>query len=252
MKQKGEDYLTTLDILLDFTANNVIGEVYLAEDFNARTKNLNHVPVVEDFDGYKEKPDSGPSDFRRKSRDSVLNSRDLLASTNLSVLNGNTIGEIFSEYTCINYNGKSVVDYVGVSENLSDSVVSFKVGDLTSYSDYKPCFCTLNINHEITSSEDLISNLEDAPSKYKWNAKDTKIMERSYLNAQRSSSILCKLTEIKNTHCSTAGDVTNINTKIVSTLKKVADSVCPRKGNLRMKTKKLWVDSFCINAKKGN
>ena len=110
MKQKGEDYLTTLDILLDFTANNVIGEVYLAGDFNARTKNLNHVPVVEDFDGYKEKPDSGPSDFRRKSRDSVLNSRgklllDFLASTNLSVLYGNTIGDIFGEYTCINYNG---------------------------------------------------------------------------------------------------------------------------------------------------
>ena len=88
MEQKGEDYLTTLDILLDFTANNVIGEVYLAGDFNARTKNLNHVPVLEDFDGYKEKPDSGPSDFRRKSRDSVLNSRgklllDFLASTNL-------------------------------------------------------------------------------------------------------------------------------------------------------------------------
>ena len=159
------------------------------------------------------------------------------------------------------------MDYVGVSENLRDSVVSFKIGDLTSYSDHKPCFCTLNINHEITSSEDLISNLEDAPSKYKWNAEDTNIMERSYLNAQRSSSILCKLTEIQNTHCSTAEDVRNLNTKIVSTLKEVADSVCPRKGNLpgnfsrngtatkkkrstRMKPKKLWFGSFCINAKR--
>ena len=159
------------------------------------------------------------------------------------------------------------MDYVGVSENLRDSVVSFKIGDLTSYSDHKPCFCTLNINHEITSSEDLISNLEDAPIKYKWNAEDTNIVERSYLNAQRSSSILCKLTEIQNTHCSTAEDVRNLNTKIVSTLKEVADSVCPRKGNLpgnfsrngtatkkkrstRMKPKKLWFDSFCINAKR--
>ena len=152
------------------------------------------------------------------------------------------------------------MDYVGVSENLRDSVVRFKIGDLTSYFDHKPCFCTLNINHEITSSE-------NAPSKYKWNAEDTNIMERSYLNAQRSSSILCKLTEIQNTHCFTAEDVRNLNTKIVSTLKEVADSVCPRKGNLsgnfsrngtatkkkrstRMKPKKLWFDSFCINAKR--
>ena len=271
-QEDGEDYVKTLDALLDFIANNTIGDVFLAGDFNARTKNLNHAPAAEDFDGDQRNPISGPSDVRRKSKDIILNSRgklflDFLASTNITVLNGNTIGDIFGEYTCVNYNGKSVVDYVGVSENLINNIVSFKVGDLTSYSDHKPCYCTLNINHEITSSEDLINDLEDAPNKYKWNEESTDTIEKSYLEAQESPSILYKLGEIQKTRCSSAEDVANLNSKVVDTLKEVADSVCPRKSipssssnkkshvsrkkrGTRMKPKKPWFDSVCINTKR--
>ena len=43
---------------------------------------------------------------------------DFLTCTNLTLLNGCTIGDIFGEYTNVNYNGKSVVDYAATSHNI--------------------------------------------------------------------------------------------------------------------------------------
>ena len=266
-KQDNKDYFKTLDMLLDFIANNTNGEILIMGDFNARTRDLNYVPVQEEFDDYM-RPHSGPSECRRQSKDSVLNSRgklflDFLASSNLSILNGNTIGDIFGEFTSVNYSGKSVVDYVGVSEQLLTKVISFQVGDLTIHSDHKPCYCTLKIGNEIVTSDDLTSRLEDAPIKYRWNEEKSSTLNRHFLDAQQNPSVLRKLAEIQNTHCSNANDVTNLNEEVVKTLKEVADEVCQRNTTLpknrsslkkkrgtRMKPKKPWFDGMCINAKR--
>ena len=108
-----------------------------------------------------------------------------------------TIGDIFGEFTSVNYNGNSVVDYMAVSAGLADNVVSFKVGNFTAYSDHKPCHCTLNINHDFISGEELLARLDDVPIKYKW------------INENGESKQRLKV--LQSTCCQTPEDVKNLN-----------------------------------------
>ena len=148
----------------------------LAGDFNARTKNLNHETTNEEEDMSN---DHGNEllDATRASKDDVLNKRgklflDFLAFTNITLLNGNTIGDIFGEVTSVNYHGSSVVDYMAVSASLANRVTSFKVGELTSFSDHKPCVCTLGFSHNLMAGENILKRLEDAPLfKYRWHSE---------------------------------------------------------------------------------
>ena len=115
---------------------------------------------------------SHPVISKRTSKDKVLNKRgknflDTLACTNLSILNGCSIGDVFGEYTYANYNGKSVVDYFATSQNLKALVNSFEVLDLTKFSDHKPCVCKLNIRGNFLPSEEILGRLEDVPKNYK-------------------------------------------------------------------------------------
>ena len=116
-----EEAASTLDLLIDFVAKNSLWKIYLAGDFNARTKNLNH-DITDDEEVSREHR-SEPSDVTRMSKDTTINKRgrlflDFLASTNITLLNGNTVGDIFGEFTSVNYHGCNVVDYVTVSAGL--------------------------------------------------------------------------------------------------------------------------------------
>ena len=108
----------------------------------------------------------------RSSRDTVYNSRgkksmDLLACTNLTLLNGNKLGDVFGEYTSINYNGASVVDYSAVSADLENLVMKFVVRDLNRFSDHCPCIGSLSIpTTEMIDAENRLQSLQDAPNSY--------------------------------------------------------------------------------------
>ena len=93
----------------------------------------------------QEIPNSYPPVENRTSKDNVVNSRgsllvDFLACCRLSLLNGSILGDIFGEFTSVNYNGASVVDYMAATPDLRESVMSFEVQNLTKFSDHKPCF----------------------------------------------------------------------------------------------------------------
>ena len=208
---------------------------------------------------------SEPSDSLRMSKDNTLNSRgrlflDLLASTNITLLNGNTIGDIFGEFTSVNYNGNSVIDYMAVSAGLADNVVSFKVGNFTAYSDHKPCHCTLNINHDFISGEELLARLDDVPIKYKWINENGESKKR-FLEVQDCPAICDKLKVLQSTCCQTPEDVKNLNNDFVEVFKEIADISLPTKLSQRrvssrkkrgttLKPKKPWFDAQCINAKR--
>ena len=81
----------------------------------------------------------------------------------MTLINGCTIGDIFGEYTNVNYNGKSVVDYAATSHNLKHLVNSFKVLDLTKYSDHKPNICNFNVYGNLMPSKEILKGLEDVP-----------------------------------------------------------------------------------------
>ena len=111
----GEEDLSTLDQLLEFRANNTdLGDVMMVGDLNARTGSLNIGPDIEEDLEY-DIPTSHPGTSERVSKDQVINARgskliDFLACNRLSIINDQTLGDIFGEFTPVNYNGASVVD----------------------------------------------------------------------------------------------------------------------------------------------
>ena len=146
---------------MDFVAKNSLSKIFLAGDFNARTKNLNHEIIdAEKYIIIYREHTSERSDSERMSKDTTLNTRgkhflEFLASTYITLLNGNTVGEC----TSVNYRDSCVADYMAGSAGLTYSVISFKVDDLTSYSDHKPCMCTLDFNHDLLSGDEIPARL---------------------------------------------------------------------------------------------
>ena len=266
-KTNGENEISTLELLLDFIAKNTLGKIFLAGDFNARTKNLNHQITNTEEDISNAHP-SEPQNDSRTSKDSIINKRgrlflDFIASTNITLLNGNTLGDIFGELTSVNYNGSSVVDYMAVSSSLMSSVISFKVGQLSSLSDHKPCVCTLDFKHELAPGDDILDRLEDVPPKYRWK-NESQHSENLFLQAQNDPEFCTKLLKLQEVKCKSADDVTALNNQVVDTLKEVADKtleksrVSPRNRSKRVtkrkkgriKPKNPWFDSHCINSKR--
>ena len=114
-----DDNIPTLELLMGFTAKNKLGKILLAGDFNARTKNLNH-EITDTEDESSRNHRSEPAEITRMSKDSCINKRgrlflDFIASSNITILNGNTVGDILGELTSVNYRGCSVVDYMAAS-----------------------------------------------------------------------------------------------------------------------------------------
>ena len=123
--------MTTLEQLLEFKNQNPsLGEILLVGDLNARTGNLNFDPEEDEPEEDQESvPNSHPEPENRTSKDGVINSRgnlflDFLACCKLSLLNGCFLGYILGEFTSINYNGASVVNYMAATPNLLESIES--------------------------------------------------------------------------------------------------------------------------------
>ena len=166
----------TLEALLHFIGEQLgHSDIMLVGDLNARTGGVNFIPVTKDW--MKKKKSNAPRPCRA-SKDSVLNERgnrflDLLGSCDLTLLNGNVIGDIFGELTCYQYNGQSVVDYIAVSPSIRNMVKRFKVLSLTNLSDHRPILCQLSVRIQMIAAE-LIQELhQDAPKRPKWDGDAT-------------------------------------------------------------------------------
>ncbi|WP_293137988.1 hypothetical protein, partial [Moritella sp.] len=100
-------------------------KVILCGDLNARTGGFedkvlcDSIPGVDSLEDYS--LDHLISD--RNCLDSNHNSHgsnliDLSTENNLALLNGRTSGDLFGDFTYINYSGASVIDYFAVSHQL--------------------------------------------------------------------------------------------------------------------------------------
>ena len=84
--------------------------------------------------------------MERNSQDKVVNKRgedllDLYKSLDLRIPNGRNIGDPFGNYTCLKWNGNSVVDYLLTSKGIFDQVPTFKVETFhPMLSDHCPLF----------------------------------------------------------------------------------------------------------------
>ena len=114
---------------------------------------------------------------------------------------------------------------MAVSPGLAERVISFRVaGNLTNFSDHKPCHWTLDLNHDLISGEELLARLQNAPIKYKL-SNETGGSEKQYLEAQDCPATCDKLKALQTVCCQTPEDVKNLNNQDVDTLKDVADKV---------------------------
>ena len=191
----------TLDILRDFLANIQDGTPYfIVGDFNARI-GRKFEPVRDDrdlFDALRDGSYSSSShaiNYQRNSEDSKLNERgknllDLIRGANLKILNGTTIGDVMGRFTCLRYNGSSVIDYMLAEDSLLSSISNFKVLDFTDFSDHRPIKCRLKRSTNIDHVQ-IIEKFTDQPQRYQW---DQDISPVSYRDAQKTPQSLIIVT----------------------------------------------------------
>ena len=259
-----QNQMSTLEKLTEFLANNNLGEIILVGDFNARTHDMN----FEWQDDTVNDPAlatcmrSHPEVCSRVSRDSVVNARgklliDFMAGSNLSILNGNMVGDIFGEFTCHNYNGCSVVDYMSVTQTLFQSVSKFEVLDLTPYSDHRPCKCVVKIKNDFISPDWILNTLEDVQSKFKWDHENGAANTHAlFVKAQTSETIKRKIGALSEVACLSEKDVYELNDALVDIYTSLAKDVMPKKATSKSQKNKPskhrtnpinpWFDATCI------
>ena len=119
-------------------------EALIVGDFNARTGDLNHecFPAIENWNNDRlASKISGTKKVSRVNMDKVLNARgkkllDIIASANLTIFNGNTLGDVNGQHTCHLYNGSSVVNYMISTDSIKHRTANFIGGDLSNFSDH--------------------------------------------------------------------------------------------------------------------
>ena len=266
---------TTLDLILEFRAkNHDLGEILLVGDLNARTGNVNPVFEADDLDldddsGEIHKPSSFPEhQADRSSKDGIVNARgklltDFLACTQLKILNGCLLGDVLGEFTSVNYNGCSVVDYMTATLNLYGKVTIFKVLSLTKFSDHKPLICKVKASTSTLDADMLLETLEDAARKYKWDHEDEGTHYR-FLAIQNQADYRKKILNLSETVCRNKTDVAKLNKSLVtvyqdmadkltgrmSSAKKIKSAVQMNRKKLRMSPKSAWFDADCIVSKR--
>ncbi len=225
------------------------GSVLICGDFNARTGNENDTISPDKFDEEFHIINNNPPP-RRNSQDKTLNGRgkdliDMCKSLELYIVNGRKLGDPFGKFTCFQWNGNSVVDYLLTSESLFKQLSSFKIGDfLPNLSDHSPLFFTLEIHNypEVTSTKPLT---KDAPKQYIWHSNDT---ER-FLEVLKLPEIDEKLTNILNLDYVNPNNVVDPLTEV---LLKTADKA---KVKTKSYPKKIysndppWFDMTCMKMK---
>ena len=151
-------------------------KILIGGDFNARTATIPDF-MNEDTDDLKYQQFPNGYDLsvskERNNRDKIKNEygkylTELCSTTNLRILNGRTLGDLYGEFTYCGKLGLSTVDYILASVNMTkDKHIQYmKVQPITFLSDHRPLLLKLNhkIKHSNNTSE--IITLQNMPEKY--------------------------------------------------------------------------------------
>ena len=198
------------------------GHIIINGDLNARTGNL---PDTILSDKYDEDFNICVNDntLNRNSQDKKVNQRgnellDLCKSLDLNILNGRKTGDPFGKYTCFNWNGSSVVDYLLTSDSLFSQMSSFKVGDFLPWlSDHCPLYSTLEL-HKCKVVSNHVTPREKAPKRFLW----------SHTGKQKYLNMLNTMEYTKKLESALKLDYGNTN-EVVNCLSEVLLSVQPKR-----------------------
>ena len=220
------------DIINDLKKN---GEIILCGDFNSRIGN--HTGMLElDSNKFLPMPEDYTSDNykTRSSQDTLVNPNGnhflkLIMHNQLIILNGRTLGDFNGNFTSIQRQGCSVVDYIAVSKQYQTKVNYFKVQEFTEYSDHKPLILEIQCQQlDVKKIEPLESKYQPAPSRFIINNEN----KESFVELQKSTvskQILTELNESYDTIQKQDGNISsdsvkNLNTKFVEHLQGIASN----------------------------
>ena len=251
---------TTLEHLQEVIASIPIAEdIILLGDFNARTSTLSDI-LPHDAHNNEFNPGDENNELlpKRNNSDPKLNTNgrpfiELLQSLGLVILNGRTLGDIFGAPTCIQRMGASCVDYICTSPSLHKKVRSFKVENVSHYSDHRPLSMTLSTNLMNRIPNNIpMSKVLSAPSAFKWIRSEHPAMDTSmlFLSAQQKEDVVNKVEELLSHTANSGDDVLNLNKDVVNIFTQVAASVTTKKGSNKRTNKKKWFDMDCRIAKR--
>ena len=207
-------------------ANNLQkeGEVILCGDFNSR---ISQHPGMVNNDSNKFLPvseDCLPDIYRERcSQDKVYNCYgrrflNLVMNNQLTILNGRTLGDLKGNFTSIQRQGCSVVDYIAVSKQIESKINYLKVGEFTEYSDHKPLSLEMKCEQvSLFKPEPIESKYQAAPKRFIFNDDN----KTSFLESQKSDASIEFLSGLKKS----LGDVGNTTqqniTNVSQTIKEI-------------------------------
>ena len=243
-----------------------LGEVILCGDLNARIGNrtgmvqfdsAQYVPMPEDYT-----PDEVTPRF---SQDTICNNHgthflNLVKNNQLTILNGRTLGDMTGNYTSIQKQGCSVVDYFATSQAINRDVSFMKVLDFTPYSDHKPLSMELRCKPmKLECMRPLEDQYEQAPKRFLFNEEN----RDAFIEALDSDASKQKLTELqdaidrltttRNTDDSGISlSVNNINDKFTEHLRSIASDCFKQTKHIKTNkiNKKPWFNGHTRAAKR--
>ena len=256
-------FKNTLEELACFLSSLTCGASYvIVGDMNARIGGLCEPPrttnnTVDDLIDGSFNSKSYNMTPVRNSEDSIINDRgkkllDLVSEVDIKILNGSTLGDIFGRYTCLHYNGSSVVDYIMVSHALSAKVTRFKVLEFTNLSDHRPITCHLKCTRRLTTQEPEVE-YTDQPPKFSW---DRESSANAFRLSQSDPEYIEPCQQACSRECQTKEDVMKPNDTLMDLLTIAARSSLVVKGGTKTKQstrrksrKNPWFDADCIRSR---
>ena len=202
-----------LELEKDISHFTSLGNIVLMGDFNARTGIKPdfcdpQIPVLPNVDNASGSRVISTLEqigrVNRNSEDLTVNKfgvtlLNLCIKSDLRILNGRSIGDLRGAYTSYQYNGKSVVDYILVSEDLLTHADNLHVSEPGHLSDHSFLTTTLNIptNKPLTN---IMKSAEsqrhvhttNIPFKLKWDGVES---TKQFKQAIESQSICKKISE---------------------------------------------------------
>ena len=253
----------TLEELACFLSSLTCGTPYvIVGDMNARIGELCEPPratnnTIDDLIDGSFKSKSYNMTPVRNSEDSIINERgkkllDFVSEVDIKILNGSTLGDIFGRYTCLHYNGSSVVDYIMVSHALTTNVIRFKVLDFTNVSDHRPITCRLKCTRRVATEEPAVEYAEQPP-KYSW---DRESSATAFRLSQSDPEYITRCQQACSGECQTKEDVIKLNATLMELLTTAARSSLvvkrvskTKQSNRRKSRKNPWFDTDCIRSR---
>ena len=226
------------------------GEIILCGDFNSRISR--HAGMISlDSDNFIPMPeDYNPDDFQprfsqdKSSNPNGTNFLNLIMHNQLTILNGRTLGDYSGNFTSIQKNGCSVVDYFAVSKNIKPKINYLKIGPFTEYSDHKPLSIEMRcLQIKFQKLGPLESKYKAAPKRFIFNEENKSSFYLSQKN-ESSTEFLKHLNEMhtrinsgNSNQASPSDKIKDINDKFTEHIRSMASECFKESKNISKKKK---------------